>query len=218
LNRRYNDQIGGKWRGMMNLAPGYCALYQNKPDVSDFNGTDTEPMSLEPKHETLQGCCVIDLAKYDSKSDDVQLIKGLGYDWQVIRLGNPSHPSPLNAHPSSITYSFPRVTSDSVEVTIYTVPFWPVYAGKSNAVSISVDGCAPQIFENKFKEYSRSWKDQVMRNGAVCHLRFRVDSSKPFHTISFQAIDPGQMLQRIIIDWGGLKPTYVGPSSGIMKR
>jgi hypothetical protein len=93
------------------------------------------------------------------------------------------------------------------------VPFWPIYAGKSNAVSISVDGGVSQVFENNFLEYSRTWKDQVMRNGAVCHLHFHVDASKPSHIIRFQTLDPGQMLQRIIIDWGGLKPTYVGPSS-----
>ena len=160
--------------------------------------------------DLLQGCCVIDLAKYDSKTNDARLIRGLGYDWEVVQLGNPS--SPITNPASSITYSFPEVSRDTIEVTLYTVPFWPVYAGKSNAIAISVDDGEPQVFENKFKEYGRSWKDQVMRNGAVCHIRFRVDTSKPSHTIRFKALDPGQMLQRVIIDWGGLKPSYVGPS------
>ena len=111
------------------------------------------------------------------------------------------------------SYRFPAVTRDSIEVTVYTIPFWPLYKGKTNAINISVDGGEEQIFENKFAEYSRSWKDQVMRNGAVCHLRFAVDKTKLQHTIRFKALDPGQMLQRVIIDWGGLKPTYVGPPS-----
>lgn len=168
------------------------------------------PVDLTPRHEPLEGCCVLDLADYDSKSSDVCLVSGMGYDWQTVQLGNPT--SSAGRQPSAITYTFPAVTRDTIEVTVYTVPFWPIYAGKSNAISISVDDGQPQTFENKFKEYSRTWKDQVMRNGAVCKMSFSIDTQRPTHTIRFQAVDCGQMLQRVIIDWGGLKPTYVGPN------
>ena len=209
LNRRYNEQLDGKWRGMMALAPAFRSLTHLKPDVSDLRGTGVIPVDLAPKHEPLVGCCVLDLSRYTSKTADARLIQGLGYDWQVIQLGDP-----VSTSKAAVNYTFPAVTRDTVEVTLYTVPFWPLYKGKGNAVSVSVDDGEPQVFENQFKEYSRSWKDQVMRNGAVCRLRFAVDKSKPAHTIRFQAVDAGQMLQRVIIDWGGLKPTYVGPSAG----
>ena len=214
LNRRYNEQLNGKWRHMMTLPPGWCALYHQKPKV--VNGPHT-PATLLPRHQSLQGCCVLNLSRYANKSDDVRLVRGLGYDWQVIQLGNPvSAPSssPLAPRPS-VTYTFPAVSRDTVEVTLYTVPFWPVYVGRSNAVTIAVDDAPAQIFENKFKEYDRSWKDQVMRNGAVCRLRFPVDRTLSSHTICFSAVDGGQMLQRVIIDWGGLRPTYVGPAAGL---
>ena len=198
LNRRYNEQLDGKWRGMMDLAPGWCALYQNKPDVPSLDGVGEVAVNLEPKHESLQDCCVLDLAAFSNKSNDARIVKGLGYDWQVMQLGE-------------VTYTFPVVKRDTIEVTVYTVPFWPLYKGKTTAIKISVDGGETQVFENVFAEYSRTWKDQVMRNGAVCKLRFSVDKSKSQHTIRFVATDPGQMLQRVIIDWGGLKPTYVGP-------
>lgn len=200
LNRRYNEQLEGKWRGMMDLAPAFCALFHLKPEVSNLSWTGIEPIDLAPKHEPLQGCCVLDLSQFAEKSADAKLVKGLGYDWQVMQLGEAA-------------YSFPAVMRDTIEVTVYTIPYWPLYKGKTNAINISVDGGEVQVFENRFAEYSRTWKDQVMRNGAVCHLRFAVDKTKPQHTIRFQAVDPGQMLQRVIIDWGGLKPTYVGPPS-----
>ena len=200
LNRRYNSLLDGKWRGMMALAPGWCALYQKMPDVAFSEGAGMTPVDLLPVDEPLQGCQVLNLTQFASKSDDARLVRGLGYDWLVMQLG-------------SATYGFDAVDADSVDVFFYTVPFWPLYAGTSNCVSVTVDGSQPQTFENKFKEYDRNWKDQVMRNGAPCRLRFAVDRSKRSHTVTFQALDPGQMLQKVIIDWGGLQPSYLGPGN-----
>ena len=200
LNTQYNNLLGGKWDGMMAVPPGFCALYHNKPDVTYTPGAGESPVCLLPTPEPLDKCHLVNLSDYESKSQDARLVKGLGYDWQVMQLGQ-------------ATYSFPEVTSDTIEVSLYTLPFWPLYTGRSNAVSISVDGGAPQTFENTFVEYSRSWKDQVMRNGAVCRLQFAIDKTKKQHTISLAAKDSYQMVQRVIIDWGGLKPSYVGPSS-----
>ena len=200
LNTQYNNLLGGKWDVMMAVPPGFCALYHNKPDVTYTQESGESPVCLLPTPEPLDKCHLVNLSDYESKSQDARLVKGLGYDWQVMQLGQ-------------ATYSFPEVTSDTIEVTLYTLPFWPLYTGRSNAVSISVDGGAPQTFENTFVEYSRSWKDQVMRNGAVCRLQFAIDKTKKQHTISLAAKDSYQMVQRVIIDWGGLKPSYVGPSS-----
>ena len=198
LNRRYNKQLGGKWQGMMALAPGWCALYQKMPDVTCTEGVGAKPADLTPRRENVEGCCVIALENYIEKSSDALIVKGIGYDGQVMQLG-------------AVTYQFPQVTSDSIDLVVYTVPFWPLYKGKSNAISISIDGSSPQVFDNRFREYDLTWKDQVLRNGAVCRTRFAVDKSKPSHTVRFAAKEPGQMLQRVIIDWGGLKQSYIGP-------
>jgi hypothetical protein len=218
LNGRYNEQLDGKWRYMMDLSTSFtptCQFYQ-KPDVVYTEGGGIKPVELTPQQEVLEGCCVLDLSNYSNKSDDTQLIQGLGYDDQVIQLGNPT--SSITHQRPTVTYSFPRVTSDQIDVMVYTVPFWPLYVGKSNAISINVDDGEPQVFENRFEEYSRTWKDQVMRNGAVCRLRFQVDKTKASHTICFSSIDPGQMLQRVIIDWGGLKPSYLGPNMAMSSK
>lgn len=198
LNHRYNELLDGKWRGMMALAPAFCALFHLKPEVTYTEGAGEEPLDLTPKSQPLEGCCLIELADYQSKSDDAKLVKGIGYDWQVMQLGE-------------VTYQFPQIDADSIDVFFYAVPFWPIYKGKSNRIAVSIDGGEPQVFENKFAEYSRSWKDQVMRNGIGCRLHFAIDKQAAQHTITFKALDPGQMLQKVILDWGGLQPSYIGP-------
>ncbi len=198
LNHRYNELLDGKWRGMMALAPAFCALFYLKPEVTYTEGAGEEPLDLTPKSQPLGGCYLIELADYQSKSDDAKLVKGIGYDWQVMQLGE-------------VTYQFPQVDADSIGVFFYAVPFWPIYKGKSNRIAVSIDGGEPQVFENKFAEYSRSWKDQVMRNGIGCRLHFAINKRAAQHTVTFKALDPGQMLQKVILDWGGLQPSYIGP-------
>ncbi|MBR6867808.1 MAG: hypothetical protein IKN02_06240, partial [Prevotella sp.] len=78
-------------------------------------------------------------------------------------------------------------------------------------IGVSVDGSPQQVFENKFKEYDRTWKDQVMRNGIACRLRFALDKTKAKHALLIQG-DAGQMVQRVTIDCGGLQPSYIGPA------
>ena len=225
LNARYNNLLNGKWNGMMTVPPGFCALYHKKPAVTYTEGAGEKPVDLQQlvvnSHPT--GCKVINLADFTTKTDDVTLVKGLGYDGLVVQLGTHHQPSTTNNSPSTINnpqstinYTLPAIDRDSIDVIVYTVPFWPLYAGKSTAISISMDNGQPQVFENKFKEYDRTWKDQVMRNGAVCRLRFPIDRRQSSHTLRFSGIDAGQMLQRVIIDWGGLQPTYIGPAVSLL--
>jgi hypothetical protein len=39
---------------------------------------------------------------------------------------------------------------------------------------------------------------------------FAVDSHRETSLLKIQA-DPGQMIQRIVLDWGRLQPSYIGP-------
>jgi len=43
-------------------------------------------------------------------------------------------------------------------------------------------------------------------------MRFAIDKKKSKHTVTFKAVDPGQMIQKVVIDWGGLEKSYVGPT------
>ena len=211
LNHRYNKQLNGKWDGMMALSTSFtptCQYYQ-KPEVKRFEGVGEEVVPLVPlRGSQPQGCQVVDLTHPVSGSG-ITMVSGLGYDGMVVQFGDPAGNS-MDGMTGSADYTFAGPQGDSVDVVIYTVPFWPLYKGKTNRVGVSIDGSPVQVFENKFKEYDRTWKDQVMRNGAIGRLRFAVDKTKPLHTLNLKA-DPGQMVQRVIVDWGGLKAAYIGP-------
>ena len=213
LNRRYNKQLGGKWDGMMALSTSFtptCQYYQ-KPEVKRFEGAGEQAVALSPlRGQKPKDCQVLDLSKFrhQGRSEGVRLVKGLGYDGHVLQFGDPTK-APEGGKYESIEYRF-HAPSDTVDIIIYAVPFWPLYEGKQNRIVVSINNQPEQVFENKFKEYDRTWKDQVMRNGIMCRLRFAVDQQRETNCLRIQA-DPGQMIQRIIIDWGGLQPSYIGP-------
>ena len=213
LNRRYNKQLGGKWDGMMALSTSFTptAMFYQKPDVTYTPGAGEKPVPLVPlRGQKPQGCCVIDLGSPVSTSD-VAMLRGIGYDGQVVMLGNPVKEVKAGEE-ASANYEFvvAQPDVDSIDIVLYAVPVWPLYKGKRNRVSVSIDGSPVQVFENKFKEYDRTWKDQVMRNGIACRMRFALDRKQARHKLRILG-DPGQMVQRVIVDWGGLQSSYIGP-------
>ena len=217
LNKEFNSLQGGKWNGMMNMAPAWCSLSHLMPEVNISQDVDEAPVDLTVKEDVAEKCHVVDLSHYMNKveknGNKISLVKGLGYDWEVVQLGRPTDKGgdASDVNGARIEYRLPAIPSNQVEVTLYTVPFFPIYKGKATKIGISVDGGTPQVFDNQFKEYGLSWRNQVLRNGAVAHLKFTIDPSKPSHVISFICGDAGMMVQKVIVDWGGVKKSYLGP-------
>jgi hypothetical protein len=221
LTLSYNTMLDGKWNGMMALAPGWVAKYQDMPRITVTEGANSTPVDLSPlkNKNILEGCTVINLKdiknKVNKNGQALRLVEGIGYDWCSLQLGEAigqtEDPSKLDG--TRVDYEFAGVTNDSVTVYVYSLPFWALHKGKSTRYGISVDGQTPFIAQNDHKEYSEPWKDRVLQNGVVSIARFGINKSLPVHTLSLTCGDPGMMIQKIVIDWGGLKKTYVGPEA-----
>lgn len=204
LNNRYNTMLNGKWRNMMTVPPGYVSLYHNMPALTIAPYIADVPVDLScPSHESYGRAHVVDLTAFSKKSEGVSILEGLGYDWQSVQLNG-----------GTVTYPLPQINADSISVVVHVVPLWPLYPGKGNSVGVSVDGNPMQLLTNKFQEYGRSWKDQVMRNGYSRRFRFPVNRHNKSHQLTLHTIDEGQIVQRVMIDWGGLRESYVEPVSG----
>lgn len=221
LTAIYNSQLNGKWNGMMALAPGWCANYQKMPDVTLDESAGTTPVDLEPQKEKrkLEGCTVIDLKQIKNKTSKnghtLQVIEGIGYDWYALKLGDAVEKTadPKNPDGTHVDYEFSGVTADSVTVYVYSLPFFALHKGKSTRYGISVDRQPVFVSQSDDKENSKLWKDRVLQNGVVTVAGFRINQSLPTHTLTLTCGDPGMIIQRIVIDWGGLQKTYVGPSA-----
>jgi hypothetical protein len=214
----YNTMLNGKWNGMMALAPGSTAKYQNMPKVKLSAGIESTPVDLEPQKSNLERCTVIDLKqiknKVSTKGHSLRTIEGVGYDWYAIQLGEATEPAsdPKDLNGTRYEYGFSDVTADSVTVHVYSLPFFAIYKGRSTRYGISVDNQPVFVAQNDHKEFTEPWKDRVLQNGVLSTAKFGLNKSLQKHTLTLTCGDPGMIIQRIIIDWGGLKKTYVGPS------
>jgi len=60
---------------------------------------------------------------------------------------------------------------------------------------------------------NRAWEVMVSNNAQDAVSRHRVTAGT--HVLKFWRVDPGVVLQRLVIDAGGLKPSYLGPPESV---
>ena len=100
----------------------------------------------------------------------------------------------------------------SGELKVHTVlgPTLKFQPGKGFRFALSIDDGVPQEI-NVHADQSEQYWDRMVSNGvATFETRLHVDHPGR-HTVKFWALDPGLVLERIVIDAGGLKPSYLGP-------
>lgn len=209
LTHHYNTMLDGKWNGMMMVPPGFVSLYPNMPELSRKAGVMPRPVDLSIKkaNDRLQGCLVVDLGK-PSRQNAVQLIPNLGYDNQVLELTEKSSYA-------EYSFSIPKEVADAadeVTVHVHVLPFFPANEEVGNAITFSLDGQTPRVLGNKFEEWGYSWKDQVMKNGFEHVFKMKLDAQRgrSAHVLRVASQDAGQIVQRITLDWGGMKLAYLG--------
>lgn len=77
-------------------------------------------------------------------------------------------------------------------------------------LAVSIDGNAPEIVRMHSGEDEKSWGKWVANNINDLVSIHQVDEPGE-HLLRIRMLDPGIVLQKIIIDAGGLQPSYLGP-------
>ena len=192
LLERYNTQLGGKWNQMMSeVTPGYTALYHQMPTLTN-RPTTAYRLPDNQRHPEFEH--QINLGGLDVKAP-FRLLTGMGTDWQVLQMGQP-----LDQKASgSINIPIPSLpaSADSIQLCISVVPMWPVSTDRSNRLAVSIDQGKAATLENKFKEWGREWKIQILENRKDFVLTLPLDKARGQHVITLSIVDPGQIVQKI---------------------
>ena len=148
-------------------------------------------------------------------SDGWTPINGLGYTGtSLIALPLNSTSGKANFDTAAISktapymaYDFFTFTPAAAEVSIFTLPTHPLNNEHSMRYGVSIDGGPLQVVDFKTFGRSEEWMQNVLRNGAVRKIKTPLLNAGT-HTLNIYMIDPGVILDRMVIDLGGLQKAY----------
>jgi hypothetical protein len=101
---------------------------------------------------------------------------------------------------------------DPGEVTVEAIvaPTLNFVPGRGLRFAVSFDDQPLQIVdalaENSLKDWEKSVEDSVRKIRSTHKL-----SGTGYHTLKFWMVDPGVVLEKLVVDLGGVKPSYLGP-------
>ncbi len=116
-------------------------------------------------------------------------------------------------------YLFDKDTIDVEGIFSATLNFM---AGHPLQYAISFDNDSPQIITLVPADYNaqngnRDWERTVVNNARYSHSKHFI--SKPgYHTLKIWMVDPGVVLEKIVVDAGGVKPSYLGPPESFYNK
>jgi hypothetical protein len=96
-----------------------------------------------------------------------------------------------------------------LEVAVHLAPTQKVQPGPGFRFAISFDDQPPQVQDVHADASPAAWARSVADGVTVVTSKHTLAPGP--HVLTIAALDPGLVFQRIVIDAGGLKPTYLGP-------
>jgi Glycosyl hydrolase family 115/Gylcosyl hydrolase family 115 C-terminal domain/S-layer like family, C-terminal region len=148
-----------------------------------------------------------------------------GITWQVLpdhgRTGSAITAFPVTANPQKpggngphLEYEFYSYSADTCKINAYFSPTLNFHNTKEGLqYAISVDSKAPQIVSiNKDVEvnYTSEWNKWVADNIIIKTSR-HIILTPGKHTLKYWMVNPGIVLQKLVIDFGGVRQSYLGP-------
>jgi hypothetical protein len=193
-----------------------------------IHGLDPSAKNLIPKNSKgnifyeLDGIVSMEAANW-TRSNHSQNVK-----WKIIpdigRTGSGVSTFPvtrsttLSESSPNLQYDFYTYDTGSVKVNLYFSPTLnfnneeALPAGRQGLkFAVSIDDEKPQVvILNKEDNNMRTWESWVANNIIIKSSQHKLANNGK-HVLKYWAISPAVVLQKLVIDLGGLKPSYLGP-------
>ena len=185
-----------------------------------FNPVEITPKSLQGFVEG-QGFVSIEAEHYTEKTDNGSSqwikIEDYGHTLSGMRATAPADAPAAKPGVNSpcLEYKMYLFGKDTVDVEGIFSPTLNFIANRGLHYAISFDNEVPQIITLVPSDYNaqngnRDWELSVMNNARYSHSK-HVISRPGYHTLKIWMIDPGVVLEKIVVDLGGVKPSYLRP-------
>ena len=194
--------------------------------VSVFNPSSSLKSELDTLYVETNGYVSMDAAGYHRKveNDKIQMrvIPNLGIENTAVQLGDPTAPAQRTAGRNTprLEYDFYTFEQGSVDVYTYVLPTFVTstdrgYAGHEatnieTKYGVCIDEGPVMNPSTSSFEYAQIWYESVLKNCRVNKTTLHIDKPGK-HTVKIICGDAGTVLQKIVLDFGGLKRSYYGP-------
>jgi hypothetical protein len=185
------------------------------PSRGSFNGFVEADgfVSMEASHYTNMR---------DSSSASWKQIDGLGNTLAGMTVFPVTSPgvTPRQNSPS-LEYKMFLFHAGKIELHTTIAPTLNFVAGRGLRFAVSWDDAPPQVITAIPADYSvsgtdanRDWAATVANNARDVVTDFELPAPGE-HTLKVWMVDPGVVLEKLVVDTGGLKPSYLGPPESI---
>jgi hypothetical protein len=100
--------------------------------------------------------------------------------------------------------------SGTLEVETILAPTLNFVPGRSLRYAVSFDDQTPQMVDALARHSSTDWETAV--KDSVREVKTSLTLAKPgYHTLKFWMVGPGVVLQKIVVDLGRVRASYLGP-------
>ncbi|MDR3188677.1 MAG: glycosyl hydrolase 115 family protein [Prevotellaceae bacterium] len=213
LTLHYNRDIaGGKWAHQMDqVRIGYTIW--NDPPRNILPKLEYVHREEPAEKRFAEGSGYISI-----EACDFARAQGTGsIRWEVIpglgKTKSSVSTFPQNAYPTDsdavyLEYDLQTSSSGEAEVQVWLAPTLNFNANKGLRYALSVDGGREEIvnFNGHYDGSLGRWQgERIIRASTTVPVG---DAGN--HTLRLRALEPGIVLQKIILNFGGLKPSYLG--------
>jgi hypothetical protein len=247
ISYKYNHEIAnGKWNHMMDQTHiGYTYWQQppfNKKPAVEYvsdGSQKEESVKVDVRDKTAEslipansmgnnfyeknGYVSIEAANYskaiNTKNINWKIIPGIGRDGDGITT------FPVTADEKTLTNGNPFLQYDVYVYDTGTVKlnayFSPTLNFENDSTglqyAISIDDEKPQIVSiNKDDKNERTWEKWVANNIIIKTTEHHI-LQEGKHVVKYWMISPAVILQKMVLDFGGEKPSYLGPPETVIK-
>ncbi len=107
------------------------------------------------------------------------------------------------------------LTAGPAEVTAITAPTLNFVPDRGLRYAVSIDDEPPQVVTlvpqgYQAQHHNMAWEKSVADNAHYGRSKHTIPAPG-YHTVKVWMIDPAVVLQKLVVDLGGLKPSYLGP-------
>jgi hypothetical protein len=191
---------------------------------STFNPAELRPGQLVGKFVESNGVVSIEAQDFSRKVDQPgaawQVIPGLGRTGDAVGVFPTTAPSVDVAKAATdapaLDYDFYLFRPGDVTIHYNLIPTQPITYGQGLRFAVAIDDAPPQLVTitagtagEVGSNGTAAWSHNVLDNTTTTTTQHTIAAGA--HTLKIYMVDPGVLLEKIVLDNGGLRPSYLGP-------